>query len=80
MTGGEALLAAAREGIGLATLSCFVGDADPQLVSAPGTHLELYGTLWLLTYGEMRNTKRVRRFVEFISHRRANYAPRLAGG
>ena len=36
-------------------------------------------TLWLLTHGETRKTKRVRLFTEFVSHRLAVYAPLLAG-
>jgi hypothetical protein len=39
----------------------------------------MYGTLWLLTQGETRKTKRVRLFIEFVSRRLAAYAPLLAG-
>jgi hypothetical protein len=45
----------------------------------PGTALHMYGTLWLLTQSESRNTKRVRLFTEFISLRLAAYVPLLAG-
>jgi hypothetical protein len=48
-------------------------------VRVPGTDLHLYGTLWLLTQGETRKTKRVRLFTEFVSGRLAAYAPLLAG-
>jgi len=75
----EAQLAAVRQGLGITTLPCFVGDADPLLVRAPGTDLHMYGTLWLLTQGETRKTKRVRLFTEFVSRRLAAYAPLLAG-
>jgi hypothetical protein len=63
----------------MTTLPCFVGDADPLLVRVPGTHLHMYGTLWLLTQGETRKTKRVQLFTEFVSSRLAAYAPLLAG-
>jgi DNA-binding transcriptional LysR family regulator len=53
-------IVAVRQGLGIATLPCFVGDADPLLERVPGTDLHLYGTLWLLTQGETRKTKRVR--------------------
>ena len=76
---GEAQIVAVRQGLGIATLDCFVGDADPELVRVPGTDLHLLGTLWLLTQGETRKTKRVRLFAAFISHRLAAYAPLLAG-
>jgi hypothetical protein len=48
-------------------------------VRVPGTDLHMYGTLWLLTQGETRKTKRVRFFTEFLSRRLAAYAPLLAG-
>ena len=74
-----AQIVAVRQGVGLTTLPCFVGDADPLLVRVPGTDLHMYGTVWLLTQGETRKTKRVRLFTEFVSHRLAAYAPLLAG-
>jgi hypothetical protein len=45
----------------------------------PGTELHMHGTVWLLTQGETRKTKRVRLFTEFVSSRLAAYAPLLAG-
>ncbi|HVE23547.1 MAG TPA: LysR family transcriptional regulator [Acidocella sp.] len=75
----EAQIAAAQQGIGMTKLPCFVGDAAPLLVRVPGTDLHMHGTLWLLTQGETRKTKRVRLFTEFISRRLAAYAPLLAG-
>jgi DNA-binding transcriptional LysR family regulator len=78
-TDGEAQIAAVRQGLGMTALPCFIGDADPLLVRAPGRDLHLHGTLWLLTQGEARKTKRVRLFTEFISHRLSVYAPLLAG-
>ena len=39
-------ISAVRHGLGMTALLCFVGDADPQLVRAPGTRCictELYG-------------------------------------
>ncbi len=78
-TDAEAQIAAVREGTGMTTLPCFVEDADPLLVRVPGTDLHLHGTLWVLTQGEARKTKRVRLFTEFVSRRLATYAPLLAG-
>ncbi len=79
ITDSEAQIAAVRQGIGITTLPCFVGDADPLLVRVPGTDLHLYGTLWLLTKGETRKTKRVRLFTEFVSRRLTVHASLLAG-
>src|SRR5271156_5660498 len=70
---------ALQQGLGMMTLPCFVGDADPLLVRVPGTDLHMHGTLWLLTQGETRKTKRVRLFTEFVSRRLATYAPLLTG-
>jgi len=78
-TDSEAQIVAVRQGLGMTTLPCFVGDADPALVRVPGTGLHMHGTLWFLTQGETRKTKRVRLFTEFISRRLAAYAPLLAG-
>ena len=63
----------------MTVLPCFVGDADPLLVRAPGSGLHKHGTLWLLMQGETRKTKRVRLFTEFVSRRLAAYASLLAG-
>jgi DNA-binding transcriptional LysR family regulator len=79
VTDAAAEIAAVRQGLGMTTLPCFVGDADPLLARVPGTDLHMYGTLWLLTQGETRKTKRVRLFTEFLSNRIAAYAPLLAG-
>lgn len=79
VTDGEAQIVAVRQGLGITTLPCFVGDADPLLARAPGAPLHLYGTLWLLTQGETRKTKRVQLFTEFVSRRLAAYAPLLTG-
>jgi DNA-binding transcriptional LysR family regulator len=78
-TDGQAQIVAVRQGLGITTLPCFVGDADPLLARVPETELHMYGTLWLLTHGETRKTKRVRLFMEFVSGRLAAHAPLLAG-
>jgi DNA-binding transcriptional LysR family regulator len=61
------------------SLPCFVGDTDPLLTRVPGSGLDRHGTLWLLTHGETRKTKRVRLFIEFLSQRLAGHTPLLAG-
>ena len=72
-------IAAVRQGVGMSSLPCFVGDADPLLVRAPGTGLHMHGTLWLLTQGETRKTKRVQVFNDFIARRLGAHADLLAG-
>jgi DNA-binding transcriptional LysR family regulator len=78
-TDAGAQIVAVRQGLGITTLPCFVGDAEPLLVRVPGTTLHMHGTLWLLTQGETRKTKRVRLFTEFVSRRLAAYVQLLAG-
>ncbi|WP_223970557.1 LysR family transcriptional regulator [Bradyrhizobium sp. RD5-C2] len=79
VTDADGQIAAVRQGLGITTLPCFVGDADPLLTRVPGSDLHMYGTLWLLTQGETRKTKRVRLFTEFIADRLAAHAPLLTG-
>ena len=70
---------AVRQGLGMTTLPCFVGDADPLLVRAPGTRAHKQATLWLLTQGETRRTKRIRLFTDFMATRLAAHADLLGG-
>jgi len=78
-TDAETQIVAVRQGLGMTTLPCFIGDADPLLARVPGTDLHMHGTLWILTQGETRKTKRVQLFTEFVARRLAAYAPLLAG-
>jgi molybdate transport repressor ModE-like protein len=78
-THAGAQLAALRQGLGMATLPCFVGDSDPLLVRVPGTATHMHGTLWLLTPSDAHKTKRVRLFTEFVALRLTAYVPLLAG-
>lgn len=79
VTDGVAQLLAVRLGLGMAALSCFVADADSALVRVPGATLRQFGTLWVLTQGEARKTRRVRLFTAFMARRLAAYARLLAG-
>jgi DNA-binding transcriptional LysR family regulator len=79
VTDAEAQIVAVRLGLGITTLPCFVGDADPLLVRVPGADPHIYGALFILTQGETRKTKRVRLFTEFVSRRLTAYAPLLSG-
>src|SRR6202000_2597512 len=78
-TDAEAQIAAVRQGLGMTTLPSFMGDADPLLARVPGADLHMYGTVWVLTQGETRKTKRVRLFTEFVSSRLPASAPLLPG-
>ena len=79
VTETEPQIAAVSEGLGVTTLSCFVGDAHPMLVRVPGTGSHVHGCVWILTRGDARKTKRVRLFIDHIASRLAIHAPLLAG-
>ncbi|MGA3683720.1 LysR family transcriptional regulator [Pseudomonas graminis] len=78
-TDAGAQLEAVRQGIGMAHLPCFIGDADEALVRVPISKVAKIGTLWLLTQGETHKTTRVRVFTEFVSRKLADNAPLLMG-
>jgi DNA-binding transcriptional LysR family regulator len=60
------MAAAARAGVGLAVLPCFLGDAAPELKRLGPPLDALAGELWLLTHRDLRHVARVRAFMEFM--------------
>ncbi len=60
-------LVAARAGIGLAVLPCYLGDTEPGLVRAlPAPVPELTRELWIVTHTDLRHTARVRAFFDVV--------------
>jgi DNA-binding transcriptional LysR family regulator len=60
-------LTAARAGLGLAVLPCYLGDTEPGLVRAlPGPMPDLTRELWIVTHADLRHTARVRAFFELV--------------
>lgn len=74
------LLAAARAGIGVAPLPCYLADREPGLVRVGGPLTEMESALWLLTHPDLRRTARVRAFLDFAGDRLAALRPELEGG
>jgi DNA-binding transcriptional LysR family regulator len=62
----QALLEAARAGLGCAVLPCFVGEGDPALRRVPAPRAMPPMTLWLLYHEDLRRSPRVRAAVAFI--------------
>jgi DNA-binding transcriptional LysR family regulator len=62
-----ALREAARHGVGLAVLPCYLGDPDPQLMRVGAPVPELQSELWLLTHPQLRRTARVSAFVNTLA-------------
>jgi DNA-binding transcriptional LysR family regulator len=71
--------AAARAGIGLAALPCVIADCDPKLVRAASLPEDFMLDLWLLTHEDLRDTARVRIFLDFIAAVLAADADQLEG-
>jgi molybdate transport repressor ModE-like protein len=60
-------LGAARAGIGLALLPCYLGDGEPDLARAlPEPVSELTGELWIVTHADLKGTARVRAFFDLV--------------
>lgn len=58
---------AARAGIGLALLPCYLGDGEPGLARALAEPIEeLAGELWIVTHSDLRGTARVRAFFDVV--------------
>ncbi len=59
-------LQAAKQGLGLAMLPCFVGDQEKELVRVPPGNLQAYRDIWILSHPDVRETTRLRVFREYI--------------
>src|SRR5919106_1297080 len=60
-------LHAAKAGIGLAVLPCYLGDLEPELARAlPDPVPELARELWIVTHSDLRRTARVRAFFDVV--------------
>ena len=70
---------AARTGMGISLLPCFVGDVDPTLSRVPGSPVMHLGEVWLLTHSDTRRTKRVRLLCDHVRRATLGFADRLAG-
>lgn len=62
-------LTAAKAGIGLALLPCYLGDGDPGVVRALRHPIgALTGELWIVTHADLKGTARVRAFFELVGN------------
>lgn len=60
-------LGAARAGIGLALLPCYLGDREPDLARAVAEPVpDLAGELWIVTHADLKGTARVRAFFDVV--------------
>ncbi len=59
-------VAAAKAGLGIASLPCFLCDPEPALVRVPPGRVVPAYDLWLLTHADIRQKARVRAFIDFM--------------
>ncbi|WP_353394598.1 LysR substrate-binding domain-containing protein [Ruegeria sp. HU-ET01832] len=57
----------AASGLGMAYLACNLGDRHPNLIRAPFQKPMPYRSIWLLLHRDLKNTARVRLFVDFLA-------------
>ena len=60
-------LSAAKAGLGMSVLPCFIGDPEPLLQRLPGACARPSRDIWLLTHRDLHKTARVRVFTEFMA-------------
>jgi molybdate transport repressor ModE-like protein len=72
-------LAAARAGLGLAALPCFLADPEPELIRVLPPQPALASELWLVTHPELRRSARVRAFTDSLATTLSRERARLAG-
>jgi DNA-binding transcriptional LysR family regulator len=60
-------LRAARAGLGVAPLPCYLGDAEPALGRMTAPIAEMASSLWLITHPDLRRVARIRAFLDFAA-------------
>ena len=68
-----------KAGMGISLLPCIHGDSDPNLRRWPPADPIPGETIWLLTHEDLRNTARVRLFMDFAANAIERYRDRLQG-
>lgn len=73
------LISALKAGIGIATLPCFAGDADPDLVRCAPKMPELDAEVWLVVREDIKSAPHVRAFTDFLAAHMQGLREKLAG-
>ena len=63
---GGAQIPAARAGMGIAMIPCFIGDRQPDLVRVAGPDGDRGWNIWALTHPDLRQTARVRALLDAL--------------
>ena len=61
------MLSAARAGLGLSVLPCYLGENDALLSRVGGTIPSMATDLWILTHPDLRRTERIRIFLDHVA-------------
>jgi DNA-binding transcriptional LysR family regulator len=73
-------LLAAKAGIGLALLPCYLGDPEPDIIRVlPQPVPALAGELWIVTHADLKDTARVRAFFDLVGEGLAKERALLEG-
>jgi len=70
-------LVAVKEGMGLAVLPCYLGDSEKGLKRVTDPIPELSTELWLITHGALKESARVRTFMELVGRGIQHKLPKL---
>ena len=73
------LAEAVEAGIGIGHLPCFIGDGRADLVRLAPPVADFSASLWLLTHPDLRQSPRVRVFLDFVSAAIAARRPEIEG-
>ena len=61
------MLSAARAGLGVSVLPCYLGENDEQLSRVGGAIPSMATDLWILTHPDLRKTERIRVFLDHVA-------------
>lgn len=61
-------VSAAKAGLGMARIPCFLGDVEPDLRRVPPGKADPCHNVWLLTHRDLRSTKRIQVFMQWIGN------------
>jgi DNA-binding transcriptional LysR family regulator len=74
------LAEAVESGIGIGPLPCFIADAKPALARLTPPNPDFTAGLWLLTHPDLRQSARVRAFLDFTAAEIAKQRRMIEGG
>jgi DNA-binding transcriptional LysR family regulator len=73
------LAEAVAEGAGIGLLPCFIARTVPGLVALSAPKAEFSGALWILTHPDLRNTARIRVFMDHVAAEVGRRRPMIEG-